>query len=79
MTSRGQIRGQPLDDHVGHLAASVQDEGVSDPSFTQSQVGLREVQLHVLVELQGAPVVRGAVVKYQLCTRRTQYYYKNTQ
>lgn len=79
MTLSGQIWAQPLDDHVGHLAGGVQDKGVPEPSFTQPEVCLREVQLHVLVELQGAPVVRGAVIEYQLCTWRTQYYCKNIQ
>lgn len=67
MTSCSQIPRQPLDDHVRHLAGGVQHEGVSEASLTQPQVSVREVLLHVLVELQGAPVVRGAVVKYQLC------------
>lgn len=67
MTSRSQILRQPLDDHVRHLPGGVQDEGVSEASLAQPQVSVREVLLHVLVELQGAPVVRGAVVKHQLC------------
>lgn len=66
MTSCSQILRQPLDNHVRHLAGGVQDEGVSEASFTQPEVSVRKVLLHVLVELQGAPVVRGAVVEDQL-------------
>lgn len=61
-----QIPTDPFYHHLGNFSACVQDEGMAEPFFTQSQISTGEVPFDVVIILYGTPVVRGSVIKYKL-------------
>lgn len=60
----------PVNDHLGHLASRVQDEGVAETFLTQNDIGVWEIPPDVVEIIHGAPVIWGSVIKYQLKTSR---------
>lgn len=66
MKSCSQICTDPFHHHFGDFSSCIQDEGVAEPLFTQSEISMWEVLFDVLIILNRAPVVRSAVIKYKL-------------
>lgn len=56
----------PFSHHFGYFSSSIQDKGMTEPVFTQSDISIWKVLLDVVIILQRTPMVCSSIIKYKL-------------